>query len=144
MLKFLFVVLNHRLADELSSFDSTFVDDDFVVFAELNFVILDCIVERFVLLVAVFDVVNDLEQIYWDGEDLSASLKDLLIFFDNGFILFLKLLFGLGFCGISFEDLLEFGIRRLFLRFGWRYHLNYDKEKYSFFLFFLKNVKSLI
>lgn len=86
---------------------------------------------------------NDLEQIDGDGKDLSASLKDFLVLFEDGFILFFEVLLGLGLGGVSFEDLFEFGIGRGFVGLGWRSHLS-EKGNYSFFLVFFEGVESLI
>ena len=83
------MVLDHRFADEFSSLDSSFVNYDFMMLAELDFVVFDCVVERFIFLVAVLDIMYDLEQIDRDGKNLSSGLKHLLVLFDNGFILFL-------------------------------------------------------
>jgi hypothetical protein len=70
-------------------------------------------------LVTVLDIVYDLEQIDGDGKDLSAGLKDFLVLFEDGFILFFEVLLGLGLGGVSFEDLFEFGIGRGFVGLGW-------------------------
>lgn len=44
-----FVLLDDVLADELAAFDPAFVDDDLVVFAQLDLVVLDCVIEWLVL-----------------------------------------------------------------------------------------------
>jgi hypothetical protein len=44
LLKFLFMILDDRFADKFGSFDSAFVDNYFVVFTELNFVVFDGII----------------------------------------------------------------------------------------------------
>jgi hypothetical protein len=60
-----------------------------MVLSELDFVVFDGLVERFVLASAFFDVMDDLKEVDGDGEDLSACLEDLLIFFDYCSVLFL-------------------------------------------------------
>ena len=69
-------------------------------------------------MITVLDIVNDLQQIDGDGKDLSAGLENFLVLFEDGFILFFEVLLGLGFGGVAFEDLFEFGIGRGFVRFG--------------------------
>lgn len=78
----------YTLTDQLSAFDSSFVNDDFVMFSQLDFVIFYCIIHRIVFLIAVFYVMDDLQQVDWNSKDLSTRLQNLLILFNDGFILF--------------------------------------------------------
>lgn len=89
LLQFLFVFLNHRLADQFGAFNPPFVNDYFVMLAQLNLIVFYGIIKRLVFLVAVFDIVDDLKQINWNSENLSACLKDLLVLLYNGFVLLL-------------------------------------------------------
>lgn len=68
------MLFNDIFTDEFSALDPALVDDDFVVFAELYFIVFDGLVERLVLVAALLDVVDYLEEVDGDGEDLPPCL----------------------------------------------------------------------
>jgi hypothetical protein len=57
------VLLDDCFADEFGALDASLVDDDLVVLAQLYLVVLDGLVERLVLVAALLDVVDDLQQV---------------------------------------------------------------------------------
>lgn len=91
LLQLAFVLLDHVLADEFAAFHFPFVDDDFVVFPQLDLVVLDGLVQAVVLGPSFLDVVDDLQQIYGNGEDLPTRLQHLLVFFLLHFVFLLQL-----------------------------------------------------
>lgn len=85
------VLLDHILADELGAFDPALVDDDLVVLAQLDLVVLDGLAEGLVLVAAFLDVVDDLEQVDGDGEDLPPGLQHFLVLLHLRLVLPLQL-----------------------------------------------------
>ena len=102
LLKFLLVVFNDWLTDKFRSFNSAFVDDYFMMLSQLDFVVLYRVIQRFVFLVSVFDVMNYLKKVDWNRKYLPTCLKHLLVLFYHDFVLLLELELGLGFWGVSF------------------------------------------
>lgn len=68
------MIFDDWLTDKLCAFDFSFIDDDFMMFSELYFIVFDGFVEGVVLVASFFDVVYDLEEVDGDGEDLSCCL----------------------------------------------------------------------
>ena len=58
-----FMFLDDTLADEFCTFYFTFVDDDFVVFAQLYFIIFDGFIQGFVLRATFLNVMDDLQEV---------------------------------------------------------------------------------
>lgn len=92
LLQLRFVLLYDRFADELCALDPAFIDDDLVMLAQLDLIILDSFVEGVVLVAALLNVVDYLQQIDRHRKDLSSCLQHLLVFFQLRLVLLLQLL----------------------------------------------------
>lgn len=57
------MVFNDRLADEFCALHASFIDDNFVMLSELYLVILYGLIKVLILIAALFDVMDDLEQV---------------------------------------------------------------------------------
>lgn len=66
LLQFGFVFFDDSFADQFCALDSAFIDDDLVMLAQLNLIVLDSFVKGVVLVAALLDVVDYLQQI--DGD----------------------------------------------------------------------------
>lgn len=60
LLKFLLMFLDNAFADQLCALDSAFVNDNFMMLAQLYLIIFYGIVQRVIFLVSILDIVNDL------------------------------------------------------------------------------------
>ena len=92
LLQLRFVLLYHSFADEFCALDPAFIDDDLVMLAQLDLIILDSFVEGVVLVAALLNVVDYLQQIDRHRKDLSSCLQHLLVFFQLPLVLLLQLL----------------------------------------------------
>lgn len=63
LLQFGLVLFYHALADQFCALHAAFVDDDLVMFAQLDLVVFDRLIHAVVLGTAFFDVVDDLQQV---------------------------------------------------------------------------------
>lgn len=110
LLKSSFVIFDDGFADEFCALNSAFIDDDFVMFSELNLIVFDGFVEGFVFVVALLDIVDYLEQVDGDGEDLSSGLQHFLVLFDLLLVLAFELHLVLALAvGVS-HHLLQLGV----------------------------------
>lgn len=110
LLEFGLVILDYGFADELAALNPSLIDDHFVVLSELNLVVLDSLVEGFVFVVSLLDIVNYLQQIDGYGKNLSSGLQHFLVLLDLLLVLLLELTLVLAFIGGAAQDLLEFGL----------------------------------
>lgn len=67
------------------------VYDNFVMLAQLDLAILYILAQRFVLLVAILDIMDYLEQVDRHCENLPSCLQHLLVLLDNSLVLLLNL-----------------------------------------------------
>ena len=102
------MIFDDCLAYELAALNFAFIDDNFMVLSQLNFVIFDCLVECFVPVVPFFDIVDDLQQIDRNRKYLSSSLQHFLILFDLFSVLTFELNLILAFSGWTTQDLIKF------------------------------------
>ncbi len=84
--------LDDCLTDEFAALDSSLIDNDLVVFTQLYLVVLDSLIEGVVLVAALLDVVDDLEEVDGDGEYLPSGLQHLLVLLHLRLVLLLQLL----------------------------------------------------
>lgn len=68
------MIFDDGLADELTALYFTLIDDNFVMFSELNFIILDGFIVEIIFIASLFDVMDYLEQIYGNRKYLSTGL----------------------------------------------------------------------
>ena len=74
LLKFDFMIFDHSLADKLTSFNSSLIDDHLVMFSKLNFIVLNSLVQSLVSVISFLDIVNDLKKVDGNWKDLSSGL----------------------------------------------------------------------
>ena len=110
LFEFGLAILDYGFADELATLNPSLIDDHFVVLSELNLVVLDSLVEGFVFVVSLLDIVDYLQQIDGYRKNLSSGLQHLLVLLDLLFVLLLELTLVLAFIGGAAQDLLEFGL----------------------------------
>lgn len=102
--------LNDCLADEFTTLHASLIDDDLMVFAQLYLVILDCFVQRVVLVASLLDIVDDLEEVDGDGKYLPACLQHLLVLLHLRLVLLLQLLLILRLAVRTAQDGLQLGL----------------------------------
>jgi len=85
------MVSDNSLAYQIRSLNFSLVNDNFVMFTKLYFIIFNRLVKMVILRASFFNVMKNLKQIDRDREYLPASLQSLLIFFILYFVLFLEL-----------------------------------------------------
>jgi hypothetical protein len=110
LLEFELVVLDDCFADELAALDLALIDDDLVMLSELNLIVLDGLVQSFVPVVPLLDIVNYLQQIDGNRKYLSSGLQHLLVFLYLLPVLTLELDLILALSGRTPQHLVEFGV----------------------------------
>lgn len=110
LLQFGLMFLNHSLADEFAALHASLIDDDLMMLAQLYLVILDCFVQRVILVAALLDIVDDLEEIDRHRKYLPPCLQHLLVLLHLRLVLLLQLLLILRLAVGTTQDGLQLGL----------------------------------
>lgn len=110
LLQFGLMFLDDSLTDEFAALHASLVDDDLMMFAQLYLVILDGFIEGIVLVAALLDIVDDLEEVDGDRKDLPTRLQHLLVLLHLRLVLLLQLLLILGLAVGTTQHRLQLGL----------------------------------